>query len=339
MFLNLLLFFIGFYILIKGAGLLVDGSTSLAQRLKISNFVIGLVIVGIGTSIPEFAITFIANIKGEGSIGLGTVIGSNTFNILAILGISALFFTLPFRRHWVSQDLIWNILAILAVILFLIPFNSDGLSRFEGLTLLVLFAIWLYWVVIKSNGVNPVRSRARDEVASPKDRGAATSYGVNPPEHKPLRILVLPLAVLFILAGLLGVILGGNWVVAGAEIIARELGMSEALIGLTIVGIGTSLPELAATFVAAFKSQPGIAVGNIIGSNIFDFLVILGAAALVKPIVFPPDLLFDITITLASAALLYLFMFVGKRNVLKRWQGLVFIVLYIVYLAYLVRKG
>jgi len=151
--------------------------------------------------------------------------------------------------------------------------------------------------------------------------------------------MVLPLAILFILAGLLGVILGGNWVVAGAEAIARELGLSEALIGLTIVGIGTSLPELAATLTAAFKKQPGIAVGNIIGSNIFDFLFIIGASALAKPIVFPPRLLADIIITLVSALTLFGFMFIGKKYVLKRWQGLLFIAFYVIYLVYLFERG
>ena len=313
MFLNLLLFFVGFYILIKGANILVAGSSSLAQKFKISNFIIGLIVVGIGTSIPEFAITFIASIKGEAGIAFGTIIGSNTFNILAILGISAAFFTLPMRPHWVSRDFIWNILAVFAVILLVILFGGS-ISRVEGFFLLALFCLWLYWVIAKENSVEP-------------------------PEKKPLRIMVLPLAILFILAGLLGVILGGNWVVAGAEAIARELGLSEALIGLTIVGIGTSLPELAATLTAAFKKQPGIAVGNIIGSNIFDFLFIIGASALAKPIVFPPRLLADIIITLVSALTLFGFMFIGKKYVLKRWQGLLFIAFYVIYLVYLFERG
>lgn len=314
MFLTLLLFFIGFYILVKGANLLIEGSSSLAQRFKISGFVIGLVIVGIGTSIPEFAITFIANLTGEEGIGLGTVIGSNTFNILVILGLAALPWTLPFRQEWVSRDLLWNILAVLAAAFFAAPFSGSEISRIEGLVLLIFFGLWLRWVIVKTNHMRS-------------------------PEEKPLRILVLPMALLAILAGLAGVLLGGKWVVDGAEVMARELGMSEALIGLTIVGIGTSLPELTATFAAVLNRQPGIAVGNVIGSNIFDFLFILGAAAVVKPIDFPPRLFTDIYITLLSAAALYAFMFIGKRNVLKRWQGLLFIVFYAIYLIYLFGRG
>lgn len=314
MFLNLLLFFIGFYILIKGANLLVTGSSSLAQKFKISGFVIGLVVVGIGTSIPELAITFLANLEGESGIGLGTVIGSNTFNILVILGLSALPFTLPFRREWVERDLIWNFLAIVATGFFAVFFGDNTISRIEGFILLLFFALWLRWVLVRSNHFKS-------------------------PEERPLRLMILPMALLFIVAGLVGVLVGGKWVVDGAELIARELGLSEALIGLTIVGIGTSLPELAATFTAAMKKQPGIAVGNVIGSNIFDFFMIIGASALAKPIIFPANLYADLAITLGSAVILFVFMFMGRRHVLDRWQGVVLILLYIVYLAYLFGRG
>jgi len=265
MFLTLLLFFIGFYILIKGANFLVEGASSLARRLNISSLVIGLVIAGIGTSIPEFATSFLANLSGRGGIGLGTIIGSNTFNILFILGISALSFPLTFKPVWVERDLIWNIIAVLAVAAFVFPFSDGTISRLEGLFMLILFFFWLYRTVRYSES---------------EDLNLAD----------PPRVIAFPLVLVLIVSGLLGVILGGKWVVDGAALMARELGIAEGLVGLTVVGIGTSLPELAVTFVAALKGRPGIAVGNIIGSNIFDFLMILGFGALVSPLMFPPEL-------------------------------------------------
>jgi cation:H+ antiporter len=309
---NIILFFIGFYILVKGDNLLVDGSSSLARKLNVSSIVIGLVIAGIGTSIPEFAVSFIANLTGKGDIGLGTIIGSNTFNILFILGVSALFFPLTMKKYWVDRDLIWNIVAVLAAALF--AFFGDGqISRWEGFLMIAIFSIWLY-LVLKNEG------REKEE-------------------QQEWKIAALPLSIFMILGGLVGVILGGNWVVDGAALMAKELGFSDALIGLTIVGIGTSLPELAVTFVAAYKKRPGLALGNIIGSNVFDFLMVLGVAALAKPVLFPSHLFIDISVTLFATAFLFSSMFMGKRYVLKRWQGFGFVLLYIIYIIFLVGRG
>lgn len=314
MFLTLVLFITGFYILIKGANWLVDGSVALARFLKISSLVIGLVIAGIGTSLPEFAVTFIANLTGAGDVGLGTVIGSNTFNILFILGVSALFFPLTLHPHWVHRDLMWNVVAVLMVAAFAVPLAGGVITRVEGAVLLLMFAVWLYWSIAKSNHAEP-------------------------PEDASYRMIALPIAVSLTLAGFIGVLLGGKWVVDGAVVIARELGLGEAMIGLTIIGIGTSLPELAVTFVAAFRGQPGIAIGNIIGSNIFDFLMIIGASALARPIVFSPHLFPDIIVTALAAAVIYGFMFMGEPYVFKRWQGLLSVLAYGLYAAYLVTRG
>lgn len=314
MLLTVILFFLGFYILIRGAGFLVDGSSAIARRFHLSPLLIGLVVAGIGTSIPEFAISFIANLTGEGSVGLGTIIGSNTFNILFILGFTALVFPLTLRAEWVHRDLIWNVLAVFVAASFAVPLGDGIISRYEGLFMLALFVFWMYRVIKRANHNQE-------------------------PVYEPIRIVAIPLAFMLIVAGLAGVIFGGKWIVDGAAVMARELGMSEALIGLTIVGIGTSLPEFAVTFVAALRGRVGIAVGNIIGSNIFDFLMILGFAALVKPIVFPPDLFLDIVVTILSASLLYGFMFMGQWYVLQRSQGLFLALLYILYLVYLVGRG
>ncbi|OIO49714.1 MAG: hypothetical protein AUJ39_00455 [Parcubacteria group bacterium CG1_02_42_13] len=317
MFITVLLFFAGFYILIKGSGWVTDGASTLARKLNISTWVIGLVIVGIGASIPEFSIAVISNFLGDQEIALGTIIGSNTFNILLVLGVSALLFPLTFKNGWIERDLIWNIFAVLIASFAGFYSLSGGgdflITRTEGLIMLILFCVWLYYSLKKpdDNSTDGVSDRA----------------------------LTLPLVVLMIFIGLAGVVLGGKWVVDGAVEIAIDLGVSEKLIGLTIVGIGTSLPELAISLRAAYKRQVGIAVGNIIGSNIFDFLMILGFSAVFSPVVFEPELYVDILVTFISAAALIALLFLGKRYVLTRPKGLLLIAAYILYLVYLAARG
>ena len=307
--LTIFLFFTGFYILIKGANFLVEGAVSFAHRFKISHIVIGLVIVGIGSSIPEFAITFVSNLLDQKEIGLGTVIGSNTFNILFILGLCALLFPLTLKKIWVKRDMLWNIFAI--ILAGTLAFDGK-LSSFDGVIMLTAFIVWLIHVT-KEN---------KDH----KDEDEKESF----------HIVAVPIAIMMILAGFLGIILGGKWVVDGAVALAKNFGISQTIVGLTILGIGTSLPELAVSAVAAYKKQPGIAIGTIIGSNIFDFLMILGASSLVKPILFPKNLFFDVSLTLFSAILLYVFMFTGTKHTLKRFEGFLFVAIYIAYIAYII---
>ncbi len=317
MFITVLLFFAGLYILIRGAGWVTEGASALARKLNISTWVIGLVIVGIGTSIPEFSITVISNLLGNQEIALGTIIGSNTFNILFILGVSALLFPLTFKNSWIKRDLIWNIFAVLITVFVGFYSLSGGrdflITRTEGFIMLILFCVWLYYSLEK-----------------PDDN--TTDGGSN-------RALTLPLVILMIFIGLAGVVLGGKWVVDGAVEIARDIGVSEKLIGLTIVGVGTSLPELAVSLTAACKKQFGIAVGNIIGSNIFDFLMILGFSAVLSPIAFPQELYIDIWITFVAATMLMTSMFMGKRATLTRTKGAIFILVYLAYIVYLAIRG
>jgi len=294
-----------------------DGAVALARKLNISPWVIGLIIVGIGTSIPEFSIAAISNLFGGTEITLGTIIGSNTFNILVILGISAILFPLKFKEGWIERDLVWNIFAVL-VASFACFFSFAGkgdfiITRFEGLLMLILFCIWIYYSLKKPDDTSV--------------GGGLTGT------------FTLPVVISMIFIGLVGVVLGGKWVVDGAVFIARDFGVSEKLIGLTIVGIGTSLPELAISLTAAYKGQVGIAVGNIIGSNIFDFLLILGFNSIVAPIAFTPALYFDIWITFMAATLLLMAMFVGQKYVLTRTKGAIFIALYLMYFVYLIARG
>ncbi|OHA09114.1 MAG: hypothetical protein A3B37_01045 [Candidatus Sungbacteria bacterium RIFCSPLOWO2_01_FULL_59_16] len=311
---TLILFLVGFAILIKGASALVDGAVSVANIFRLSPMVVGLVIVGIGTSIPEFAVAFIGNLLGQADIVLGTVAGSNTFNLLFILGLSAAVSPLAFKSIWVGRDLLWNIGAVAVSAVLVFGAGSTGLDRGGGVILLLLFFLWLIFVL-------RIVNEAESEVPLAR------------------RVVAAPIALLFIAAGLAGVILGGRWVVEGAVQIAYTLGASEALVALTMLSIGTSLPELAVSVAAAWRREAGIAVGNIIGSNIFDFLMILGASAMVRPVFASPALIPDVAATALAAGLLFGAMFVGERYILKRWQGILFIALYLLYFAYLVIRG
>lgn len=315
MILSTLLFFLGFYILIKGSDILIDGSRSIAKRLHISNWVIGITVVGIGTSIPEFSITLFSALQGQADIGLGAIIGSNTFNILFILGLVALIYPISAKKKWVNWDLTVNILAVFSsAMIAIFPVIGGGffeITRGEGLLLLLLFFIWIFREALR-NGAD----RATDE------------------EGPNLKIFSLHLSFIMILGGLVGVILGGGWVVNGAKAIALWLGVSEAMVGLTIVAIGTSLPELAVSLRAAYRRNFGISLGNIVGSNIFDFWGILGIAGAFTAIKIPQELLLDFGVTLASAMILIVMMFMGVRYVLQRWQGAVMIAMYVLYLTF-----
>jgi len=313
----LLLFFVGFFILIKGANYLVSGARSVASVFNASPWFIGLVIVGIGTSIPEFSIN-VASVFNGNMIGLETIIGSNTFNILFILGISAILSPIALKRIWVRRDLTLNILAILAAAFaILFPVFGDpawlGITRPEALGLSVLFLMWLFYMFHQQD---------TDE----SDIDYEIFSGL--------------VSFLLIIVGLLGVFFGGRWVVHGAEAIALLHGVSPSLVALTVVAAGTSLPELTVSMVALFKHERGIAVGNIIGSNIFDFLGIIGITALLRPIPVIEEVQFDILAALFAAILFLVAMFViGKRYVISRSEGLIFIFAYIVYLVLIFWRG
>jgi len=312
MFTQIFLFIAGFWLLLKGADILTDRAAEIAKRLQISSFLIGILIVGIGTSIPELIVMVFSNLQGTSAIGVGTIIGSNTFNILFILGVSAMISPLILTKNQVWRHLVFNISAV-AIVALLIWFRItelQGLSRPDGFLLLMLFFFWMYYLYVF--------------------RKDATMEGyADARSHSHFSNL------LFIVGGLIGIIIGGDWVTQSSVAIAKFLGMKESVIGLTIVGLGTSLPELSASAVAAYKKNYGIAVGNIIGSNIFDFLMILGLASAMKPIPITDPLFFDLIVTILSATLLFAAMFIGQKYVLKRWQGFVLVFLYIAYLIYL----
>lgn len=312
-----ILFIVGFYFLIKGADWLVDGAASIAKKFKVSNIVIGLTIVSFGTSAPELIVNLIASFQGNSDLAIANIVGSNIANILLILGVSAAIFPLAVKHGTIFKEIPFSLLG--AVILWVLANDMlvdqasfSALTRIDGVVLLAFFIIFLYY-----------------------------SFGIAKVEGEGEEVKEMPTwqSVLMIIGGMLGLALGGQWIVDGAVSIAIRFGMSEALIGLTIVAIGTSLPELAASAVAAYKHKADIAIGNVIGSNVFNVFWILGVSSLIRPIAFSPVLNMDIYFLVAITCVLFLFMFVGKKHILQRWQGVAFIVIYAFYIIYLVMRG
>lgn len=310
------LFIVGFYILIKGADLLVAGASSVAKRMQISNIVIGLTIVAFGTSAPEFIVNIFASVNGDTDLAIGNVIGSNIANILLILGIAAIIHPLVTRENTVWKEIPLSLLAAVMLGILANDARLDGVSfsaltRTDGLTLLSFFAIFLYY----SFGIAKVNADSEGEEI--RDLGKWKS-------------------VLYILSGLTGLVFGGKWIVDGAVRIAENFQVSQSLIGLTIVAIGTSLPELATSAVAAYRRQTDIAIGNVVGSNIFNVFWILGFSSLINPLPFDRGADMDVIMTIFSSLLLFLIMFIGKKHTVERWQGIVMVGLYITYIIYLI---
>lgn len=321
--LTYVLFFVGFVLLIKGADLLVDGASSLAGRLGVSALVIGLTIVAFGTSAPELVVNLLASIQGNTDIAIGNILGSNIVNILLILGISAVFYPLAVQKGTVWKEIPFALLAVVVLAfmandVFFDSAQSSVLSRIDGLILVSFFVIFLYYIF----GIAKKDSANTEEVVT--DNEVQLTY---------LRSLTM------VVGGITGLVLGGKWIVDGAVTFAESLGVSEALIGLTIVAVGTSLPEMATSVVAAYKKNVDIAVGNIVGSNIFNIFWILGLSATIRPLPFSSSLTVDLLVTLGATVLLFLALFVGKRHTIESWQGWVFIALYIVYIVYLIVRG
>lgn len=312
-------FLLGLLLLLYGADSLVRGASSIAKKAGLSALFIGLTIVSFGTSLPELMVNVMASLRGSNDIAIGNVLGSNISNILLILGISASIYPLSVKKGTVSKEIPFSLLAV-AALFFLVNdalLNGNGfsiLSRADGLVLLLFFIIFMYYTV----GI----SRKSD------------ADGDHPVKSYPHY-----LAASMVLGGMIGLFVGGNLLVDGAIKLAQSFGLSEALIGLTVVAVGTSLPELATSAVAAYRRQSDIAIGNIVGSNIFNIFWILGFSAIIKPLHFSLDLNIDLVVVMAATILLVFFSFIGKRNVIQRWNGTFLVSLYFIYIVYLVLRG
>ncbi len=318
MILSLLFLVAGLAVVIVGANILVSGSSSIAKRLKISDMVIGLTIVSIGTSTPELAISVISAINGNTDIAVGNILGSNIANILLILGISAMVYPLTVQKNTQYKEIP---LVVLAILLIGVTGNDiwfDGgpinvISRADGVVYLFFFIIFMYYTF---------------QIAGAEDVGDEA-------------IVPQPLwkSVMYIVLGVAGLYFGGKYFVEGAVTIARYLGMSDSLIGLTIVAVGTSIPELATSVVAAYKKNSDIAVGNIVGSNIINVFMILGITATIRPLPLSATTNVDITVALYASVLLFLATFVLHARKVTRAEGVIFTVSYLAYLVYLIMNN
>ncbi len=307
----------GLLLLIFGSNWLVDGASSLARKFNISDIVIGLTVVAFGTSSPELVVNLIASFNGNTDIAVGNILGSNIFNILAILGITALFLPVAVKNNTVWKEIPFSILAILIVGFMANDILIDGyekneISRIDGLVLLGFFSIFMAYTFILAKQSGPLMEVEKVQMSVPKSG-------------------------FYVIIGLVGLFFGGRFLVMGAVDIARTLGMTESVIGLTVVAAGTSLPELATSITAALKKNSDIAIGNVVGSNIFNVFFILGTSAVIRPLPFSISSNFDIIAVLVASLLMFLFVFIGKGRKIDRVEGTFFLILYIAYTVYLVR--
>lgn len=323
----ILLLLVGFAILIKGADFLVNGASSAAKKYGISNLAIGLTVVAFGTSMPELIVSLLSALDGKNDASFGNVIGSNNFNLLFILGISGIIYPLVVQRNTVKFEVPLSLLA--ALVLFVLVNDSmlwgsepilasdnkiyQGiLSRIDAIIMLLFFVGFLLYIYRTMKDTSDLE------------------------EGEPIKIYSMPLSVGMVILGLAMLIFGGRFVVNSAIEIAQHFGLSEKLIGLTILAAGTSLPELATSAVAAYRKNTDIAIGNVVGSNIFNIFFILGITSFISPIPYSAAMNFDLYVLFASTILLMIFMFTLNQRKLDRWEAILMLMAYIVYTVYLI---
>ncbi|WP_195999508.1 calcium/sodium antiporter [Clostridium sp. 1001271B_151109_B4] len=312
---SFILLIIGFFFLIKGANLFVDGAASIARKFNIPSMIIGLTIVAMGTSAPEAAVSITSSLSGQNDMSVANVVGSNFFNILVVLGVSAIISKLPVQKNTIKKDT--PFLLMVSGLLLLFGFNKY-ISRIEGLILLIVFVYFLYSTIKMAKSVTNLDSSSDNEIAL-----AESDTTTQTPILKTVILSII---------GILGIVIGGDMVVDSATSIATLLGMSANLVGLTIVAIGTSLPEFVTSIVAIKKGETEIAIGNVIGSNIFNILLVLGLATFISPITISTLALIDIIFMLCITIVLYLFM--KKDYSLVKKHGIILVGIYIVYMSY-----
>lgn len=314
------LLLIGLAILIAGAEALVRGSSSISKKAGIPPIVIGLTIVAFGTSAPELIVNIFSALDGNTDIAIGNVIGSNIANILLVLGISALIMELKIQKNTSWKEIPFAILAVLIIFIMandkiLDKTSANTITMTDGLALIGFFAIFLYYTI---------------ELAR---------KGMAPGEETKIQTYSYPISTLLTIGGLAFLFFGGKLLVNQAVILAQLAGLSEIFIGLTIVAVGTSLPEMATSILAAKRGHADIAIGNIVGSNIFNIFWILGITTIIKPLPVSASANIDIFISLVATLILFIAVFIGKKYRLERWQGVVLVLSYVAYIVYLIQRG
>lgn len=322
MLLNIIYLIIGLALILVGANILTDGASALAKKWGMSDLIVGLTIVAFGTSAPELVISIMSAAEGNSGIAIGNVVGSNIFNICAIIGITALVTPIKVSKGIMRTDIP---LVILSALVLLVMGNNillDGaqaniLTRTNGIILLLFFAIFMYHTFNAAK--NPTLNESDDDV-----------------DKSPVKEMPLLKSIIWIVGGLAGLIFGGDLFVDGASGIASAMGVSDAVIGLTIVAIGTSLPELATSVTAALKGKTAIALGNVIGSNIFNIFLVLGCSATVSPLLFGSVGNVDLLVLTITSLLFWIFGYVYKERTITRIEGGLLLACYVAYMTYIV---
>jgi len=313
-----LLFVVGIYLLVKSADWIIDSSSSMAKKLGVSSLVIGLTVVAFGTSLPELVVNVLAAFKGASEVSFGNIIGSNIANILLILGITALVANVKVKSSTIWKQIPFALVAsfvFFALTTKIFFGEGDFLTWNDGLILLALFAMFLYYMF------NMAKKDRKDIGLVEKVHDSNWKIG------------------LMFVIGLVGIYFGGKWTVDGAVFIAGQFGLSEYLISATIVAIGTSLPELVVSVRAALKKNVDLAVGNIVGSNIFNILWVFGIIPFIAPLKVPGFIAFEIGVMFLVTLLLFVFMFVWSKHELRKKEGIIFLLLYVLYIVYLIVRG
>ena len=316
---------IGFVLLIKGADFFVEGSSAVAKRLRIPSMIIGMTIVAMGTSLPECAVSVTASLTGNNSLAISNAVGSNIFNLLVVCGVCSLFVPLAVQKSTLQKEFPLSIFC--AGLLLLLGYLGMTLGRIDGIIFLIIFAGYLLWMIRSAK-------RARHNITSADSSSAQkvrSSLSEEEIEQVASHINLLPLwkCLIFILGGMIAIKYGGDFVVDGASTIASSLG----LIGLTIIAMGTSLPELVTSIVAARKDEVDMALGNVIGSNIFNILFVLGVAAAISPVGFALENIIDIAFLIIISAITLVFAWTSKE--INRKEGIIMLVLYAAYMVYI----
>ena len=312
---NILLIIVGFFLLIKGADILVEGSCAVAKKFHIPEIIVGLTIVSIGTSMPELMVSVTSAVDNLPDLALGNVVGSNLCNMLLILGLSAVIRPIEFKKETKLVEIPMTLIIIFT--LFILGNNGDVdkfITRPEGFILVILFICFLAYTIIMAKFGNDF-----DEVEEKKES-----------DSKPMSVLK---SIVFILAGIVALKFGGDFVVDNAVAIAKVIGISEKVISLTIIAIGTSLPELLTSVTAAVKGDSDIAIGNVVGSNIFNILLILGLSAAISPVHYAVSYNIDMMVMFVATALLMIFPYIGKKNTMTRTNGIIYLLGYGAYMA------
>jgi cation:H+ antiporter len=317
MILTYLFFFFGLFFLVRSADLIVDSSSSIAKRLGVSSLIIGLTVVSFGTTLPELVVNLFATSQGASEVAFGNVVGSYIANVLLVLGVVACFGSIRIKRETIWHEIPIALLA--AFVLFILTGNLFGtkefLTRDDGLILIGLLGVFLYYVFLMAKKGNK-------------------EFDISAVVDKSNWLIGFKLIL-----GIVGIYFGGKWVVNGAIFIASQFGLSEFLISATIIAVGTSLPELVVCIAAILKKNTGLAVGNVIGSNIFNVTWVLGIIPLISPLKIPSYIGFDIGVMFLSMLILFIFMATGERHELRRKDGILFLLLYFLYVWFVIYRG